>query len=399
MASASTSLLRPSSHETLMASMMARSTPRVIFRSQLVRHFITALELLAAVNAVVMFITLCALHVRFVRNDGCVAVLTGARLAALGAAQHAPPVIQFDIASPPSASSAQSPRCDVLRAFPSASSFRFSRERGFLLLSDASLAHFNISVRRITVSAHHECLGDPVLRFLLGHLVGYETIAVNAFARMRRHTHDANGYVLVAHNKRLFNLMHADPIVSIHDLPLLYRILVRVVWKAGAIMTACFIMCTTAALVHFFLKEVQLRMINLTIDLQVVMRSQQSYGRVLVQYAVDALVFVPIIAGMLFFLFEFFDDQALAFSVLVIAWLCAFAASGSTRHWVSRVYLPRLFFCYFGAFHVYFFSFPLGFSWLAFATSIAFMVHAALTVWNHCELPVLRRQRSFHSPD
>lgn len=394
---ASASLVRPysttrphstpsTSHETLMASMMARSTPTVIFRSQIVRHSVTALELLATLNAIALFITLCALHVRFVRNTGCASVLNDRDLAPDELSDHEPPIIEFVI----------TPHlpCNL-----PAHTFRFSRERGFLLLSDASLAQFNISVRHVSLTEHHKCLGDRVQRFLLAHFIGYDTIAVNAFARMRRHTHHDNGYVFISHSKRLLNLMHADPIISIDDLPLLYRILVRAVWKAGAILTAFFIMCTTAALVHFSLKEVQLRMINLTIDLQVVMRSHQSYGRVLIQYAIDALVFVPIIAGMLFFLFEFFDDQALAFSVLVIAWLCAFAASGTTRHWMSRLYLPRLFFCYFGAFHVYFFSFPLGFSWLAFATSIAFMVHAALTVWNHCELPVLRRERNLQTPD
>lgn len=270
--------------------------------------------------------------------------------------------------------------------------FRFSHERGFLLLSDDSLKSLNVSVARISLSRHDVCLGDPISRFILFHFVGYDTVAINAFAKMRRKMQRRNGYVLTMQTRRVLNLLHADPGMSA-KLNIGTRFILRMIWKLGAIMTAVFIMCTTGALVGFTLKEVQLRMIKLTMDLQVIMRSQSGYGRVIVRYALDALVFVPIIAGMLFFLFEFFDDQALAFAVLVITWLCEFAASGSTRHWISRLYLPRLFFCYFGAFHVYFFSCPLGFSWLAFATSLVFMVHAALSVWNHCELPLLRRER------
>jgi hypothetical protein len=104
-------------------------------------------------------------------------------------------------------------------------------------------------------------------------------------------------------------------------------------------------------------------------------------------------VFVPIVAGVLFFLFEFFDDQALAFAVLVVAWLAEVAVSGSTRHWVSRHFLPRLFLLYFGAFHFYFFAFPLGFTWPAFAAAVALMFHACLAVWNRYELPIMRRER------
>lgn len=362
-----------------MGSMMARSTPRVLFFSRHVRRTITLLEVLAALHAVALFVTLFVLHVRFVRSDGCAPKLHGWDLAQTdqpGTAGTAP-VIELAVQE---------------RATPAAR-FRFSQERGLLLLSDSSLAALNVSVAQIPVPSSDRCLGDAVSRFVLLRVVGYETVAINAFARMRRRIQRRNGYVLSLQTKRVLNLMHADPGLSTDQMHVVTRFSLRLMWKCGAIMTAVFIMCTTGALVAFTLNEVQLRMIKLTMDLQYVMRSQLGYGRVIVTYALDALVFVPIVAGMLFFLFEFFDDQALAFVVLILTWLCEFAASGSTRHWISRQYLPKLFFSYFGAFHVYFFSFPLGFSWLALATSLVFMVHAALSVWNHCELPLLRRER------
>lgn len=360
-------------HETLMGSMMARSTPRVLFHSRIVRHMVTVLEFLAALQAAALFITLCFLHVRFVRRDGCAPVLSHCDSEFSSQRSPVAPIIELAVTSPGTPQQR----------------FRFSQERGLLLLSNESLDALNVSITRIHLPSNHSCLNDRISRFIFLHLVGYDTVAINAFASLRRRIQSRDGYVLSLHSRRVLNLLHADNMST--------RLMIRLMRKCGAIVTAVFILCTTAALVAFTLREVQLRMIKLTIDLQVIMRSQIGYGRVIIRYATDALVFVPIIAGMLFFLFEFFDDQALAFAVLVITWLCEFAASGSTRHWISRIYLPRLFFFYFVAFHIYFFSFPLGFSWLSFATSLAFMVHAALAVWNHCELPLLRNEQYLQS--
>lgn len=86
---------------------------------------------------------------------------------------------------------------------------------------------------------------------------------------------------------------------------------------------------------------------------------------------------------------QFFDDQLLAFCVLAVAWLCEVTVAVSNRHWVSRHYLPRLLFTYFLAFHMYFFSYPLGYAWLSLGTCVAFMAHAVIALWNRWELPLL----------
>lgn len=385
-----------------MGSMMARSTPRVLFHSPVVRHLVTALEILSAFYAIALSITICCLHLRFVRGEGCAEALkhhdTMFKRSTMSQSQsqsrnsqvwqplpaNIVPIIELSILLPASSASNMLPNAKQR--------FRFSQERGLLLLSDQWLDALNVSVTRVALPTNHQCLGDVISRSILLHLIGYDTVVTNAFARMRCRIQSRDGYVLSIHTRRVLNLLHADPSATASQMPTTTRLVVRFMHKCGAIVTAVFILCTTAALVAFTLREVQVRMIKLTIDLQVMMRSQLGYGRVVIRYATDALVFVPIIAGMLFFLFEFFDDQALAFAVLVITWLCEFAASGSTRHWISRFYLPKLFFCFFVAFHIYFFSFPLGFSWLSFTTSLAWMVHAALAIWNHCELPLLRNE-------
>jgi len=75
------------------------------------------------------------------------------------------------------------------------------------------------------------------------------------------------------------------------------------------------------------------------------------------------------------------------FCVLAVAWLCEVTVAVSNRYWVSRHYLPR--FTYFLAFHMYFFSYPLGYAWLSLATCVAFMAHAVIALWNRWELPLL----------
>lgn len=361
------------SHETLMGSMMAHSTPRVLIHSPIVRYLTTVLEVVAAFSATFLLITLFTLHIRFVRQPGCAPTLDASYLSFTSS-----PIVEISV--------------QPCTASQSMYRFRFSQERGLLLLSDASLQGLNVSITSVPLEANDSCLGNLVTHFLLCHFIGYDTVAINAFARMRRHINSLNGYVLSLQSRRVLNLRHADPGMVTSTIPVVSRLVNHIMRRCGAIITAVFIMCTTAALVAFALREIQVRMIKLTLDLQVAMRSQAGYGRVVVRYATDALVFVPIIAGMLFFLFEFFDDQALAFAVLLITWLCELATSGSTRHWISRLYLPKLLFFYFATFHIYFFCFPLGFNWLSFSTSLALMVHAALAVWNHCEIPLLRNE-------
>lgn len=64
--------------------------------------------------------------------------------------------------------------------------------------------------------------------------------------------------------------------------------------------------------------------------------------------------------GILFFLFEFFDDQLLAFMVMTLVWLCELFTMISVRTRVSMQYFPRFFFLYFMIFHIYFFSYSYG---------------------------------------
>ncbi|KAL4321629.1 hypothetical protein AHAS_Ahas14G0129600 [Arachis hypogaea] len=82
--------------------------------------------------------------------------------------------------------------------------------------------------------------------------------------------------------------------------------------------------------------------------------------------------------GILFFLFEFYDDQMLAFMVLILFWLCKIFTLINVQMPISMKFFPRLFLLYFLVFHIYFFSYSYGLSYLALSTTVAFMEHLIL---------------------
>lgn len=426
--------------------MMARSTPAALLHSIGGRAAARLLEASFLVLALALAVMLLVLHAKFVRDNGCAPLISSALRTDLRNASDASQsrvenhkvqdhvkIVELVPLAP-----APWPLLVLLRTLGSVSSsapdlanaadrhvcdepgqvascpvehhgttnrlfrFRFARERGVLLLSDNALKDLNISIHTVFLRPRERCLGGKWISSFLAKAVGYHAVAANAFLAAGSPSPSAymsslsdgrlalSGFLRAYPTKTIINLSHAAAA----------PVRLRLVWKFGALITAIFIMCTTSALVSFTLKEVQVRIVKLSIDLQYAMRSpesERSYCRVLLRYALDALVFVPIVAGELFFLFEFFDDQPLAFAVLVVSWLAEVAVNGSTRHWVSRSYLPRLFFVYFGAFHFYFFSFPLGFTWLSFTTSVVLMFHACLAIWNHFELPLMQQEAEARS--
>lgn len=52
------------------------------------------------------------------------------------------------------------------------------------------------------------------------------------------------------------------------------------------------------------------------------MQNRLWLGHLVFTHLIESLVFVPIMLGVLFFLFEFFGDQTLAFLVIIAVWVC-----------------------------------------------------------------------------
>jgi len=79
----------------------------------------------------------------------------------------------------------------------------------------------------------------------------------------------------------------------------------------------------------------------------------------------ESLVFVPVMVGMTFFLFEVYVDHRVAFAILLLVWFGEVFSLLSLRTETSLLFFPKFFGTYFSFFHIYFFSYPYGFSYLA----------------------------------
>jgi hypothetical protein len=132
------------------------------------------------------------------------------------------------------------------------------------------------------------------------------------------------------------------------------------VFKCGVLITSLFVFFTTTMSVSFTLRETQARMLKFTVQLQHHARHRFPTYRLIFVHVIESLVFVPIMIGILFFLFEFFDDQLLAFMVLTLVWICELYTMISVRTPLSMQYFAPFFFLYFMVFRIYFFSYTYG---------------------------------------
>lgn len=74
---------------------------------------------------------------------------------------------------------------------------------------------------------------------------------------------------------------------------------------------------------------------------------------------------------------------------------CSFtvlAASAAFALFFGGLLVVQVFFLYFTLFHVYFFSFPFGFSYLALVTTVLFLQHSMLFFWNRYEASSTQRR-------
>nr|VDD23655.1 unnamed protein product [Brassica rapa] len=162
-------------------------------------------------------------------------------------------------------------------------------------------------------------------------------------------------------------------------------------------MMSLFVFFTTTMSVSFTLRETHTRMLKFTVQLQHHAQHRLPTFQLIFVHVIESLVFVPIMIGILFLLFEFYDDQLLAFMVLVLVWLCELFTLISVRTPISMKFFPRFFLLYFFVVHIYFFSYAYGFSYLALMTTAAFMQHLILYFWKRFEWLVLAHQRFLQS--
>ncbi|KAG5184237.1 hypothetical protein JKP88DRAFT_290025 [Tribonema minus] len=251
--------------------------------------------------------------------------------------------------------------------------YLFSLEKGFLMLRQDLRAQHGIVATNVTVPIWDDCFGTPISKWALEWVIGYDTVVMNWLISL----YNGKGFLYSVSTKELFNLNYADEFLqSTEDWDKF------VVFKVGVLFTTVFLFFTTTTLVSFTLRETQERMLRFTFLLQHHIRNRQPYAPLIFTHVVESLVFVPIMVGILFFLFEFFSDQLLAFMVLSVVWMCEVYSVISVRTSTSIRFFPRVVSFYFALFHVYFFSFPFGFSYLALVSTVLFLQHSMLYFWN-----------------
>ena len=359
--------------------------------------------------SVALFAALVALHVTFVSAQGQETCLAKALDAQLPAAPH---VLQIEVqaasgtaaaTSGPLAASetfhivdepldadgaAEGGGASPAPRFPWDESaglavFLFSREKGYLMLTPELRQRHGIRTHRVRVGIDDACFGAAPLPALLRYAVGFDTVVVNWIIQ-----HAAlgccGGFLYNAFSTEVFNLNYATEFVSYTD-----DALRAALFKLGVLLTTLFLFFTTTTLVSFTLRETQERMLKFTYHLQHQVRNNLPLGPLVFTHVVESLVFVPIMVGILFFLFEFFSDQLLAFMVLSVVWICEVFSVLAVRTTLSTRFFPRIFFLYLSLFHIYFFSFPYGFSYLALTVCVAFLMHAVMLCFNRWELPAL----------
>ncbi|ETW02243.1 hypothetical protein, variant 1 [Aphanomyces invadans] len=277
-------------------------------------------------------------------------------------------------------------------AKPNRNSFVFAVHKGLLSLLDFPDTNFagpvNVTLVDVSIPSSSACFGikhvfdqSPAWTLFLDKFVGYDTIVINQFV----HLANGNGYLRHEFSKDVYNLNYATEFqattATLHS---------RMAFKLGILCTTLFLFFSTTTLVSFILRETQQRMLRFTLSLQHHIRHRMPYLKLVFSHIIESLVFVPIMVGMLFFLFEFFKDRLLAFMIMSVVWLCELYSVICVRTCLSLTFFPPVFLSLFALFHVYFFSFPFGFSYVALWTTTAFLAQQMLFFLNRFELPALR---------
>ncbi|KAF4353662.1 hypothetical protein G4B88_020113 [Cannabis sativa] len=303
--------------------------------------------------------------------------------------------------------------------------YLYTMEKGYFLLPDDAKSQHNIHTVNISISARHPCFGNRWQQLLINRFVGYDTILMNSLL-----SSPGQGYLYIFQSKEIYNLSYAQ---EPPEGPA--RFGDYLVTKCGVLMMSLFVFFTTTMSVSFTLRETQTRMLKFTVQLQHHARHRLPTFQLIFVHVIESLVFVPIMIGILFFLFEFYDDQLLAFVVLILVWLselftlistglgiiASFLKSTFTKLYINHLFnivgiknldahylysmIPKLTFSVetktecsersdtyidevLSALLFVIFS---GFSYLALSTTAAFMHHLILYFWNRFEVPALQR--------
>ena len=297
--------------------------------------------------------------------------------------------------------------------------YDYAQHKGYLLLPSFLYLHHNVVMTTVRLPASHRAFGPFPVSFFTYHLFGYDSLMLNHLMRQL-----SVGFMRSGHSGDIFTLgskqelktedeeerepsplsppaAAAASVVVLLPVPLsrLLHLLYQLVLKTELLVTTLFLFFATTTLVSSTLTATQLRMLHFTDQLRQHLRLQLPVVGLVLEHTMQSLSFVPVVVGILFFLFEFFNSQVLAFLLLMLVWLCESFTVLFCRCEASMTYFPKLFALYFVMFAVYFFSFPYGFHSIAMALTASQLYTSICYFTFHYELPaVLQSRISIHRP-
>jgi hypothetical protein len=205
--------------------------------------------------------------------------------------------------------------------FFSQRAYLFSFEKGYLMLQPDLRKLHNISTIDIVLPRNSNCFGPPAIAWLLHNFIGYDTLILNWIIS----AFEGKGHLYNIYSKDIFNLNYFAEFgtstgrsQNSHENILINNgnIQLNIAFKIGIIFTTLFLFFTTTTLVSFTLRETQARMLKFTFLLQHHISHSIPYAQLIFTHIIESLVFVPIMMGIAFFLFEFFSDKIVSLPYL-----------------------------------------------------------------------------------
>ena len=299
--------------------------------------------------------------------------------------------------------------------------YEYAHHKGYFLLPASLYARHRVVTTTVRLSASHPAFGPFPLPFVTYHLFGYDSIILNHLIRQMRvgfmrnaRTNDmftlsgsgsgsgGNNFIINKQQQHPHDTNSTSSFTSTlatNTLNRLFHLLYLLFFKSELLVTTLFLFFATTTLVSSTLTQTQLRMLHFTDQLRQHIRLHLPIVGLVLEHTMQSLSFVPVVVGILFFLFEFFNDQVLAFLLLMLVWLCESYTVLFTRTTTSMLYFPKLFALYFLMFGVYFFSFPYGFHYIAMGLTASQLYTCILYYWFQYEIPAVEAgDISIHRP-
>jgi hypothetical protein len=264
--------------------------------------------------------------------------------------------------------------------------YTFTFTKGIADMSAADRSALNI--KHVEVDVHTFENGtlagwSDMNLWLLNSHIGYDTIIINAMIAQ----YEGQGFVHSSRSNKTHDLNYA---AEFHE-SISQGVVSVMVFKLGIFIATTFILFTISTVINFTLRETQQKMLLFTNVVQHRLRHRQYFVQAVVKHALESLVFAPVTIGVFIFMSGVYVDNLTAFGMMTLMWCCELFSVLSLRTTFSIQFFPRVFCAYFFLFHTYFFSYPYGYSYMAFGALVCWISHSMWFFWSRYELSAIEK--------